>query len=99
MNVFLIFEWEVMKKKSKNDWNVLFVCALIANWLSERRYFWDFVRPACIGSARQSSKYEIDDIGFIFILIYLVIERVEEVSKTKSIKDKVEILSWYLSVI
>ncbi|CAF1312819.1 unnamed protein product [Adineta steineri] len=42
-----------------------------ANWLSERRYFWDFVRPACIGSSRQS-----------------IIERVEEVSKTKSNKEK-----------
>lgn len=42
-----------------------------ANWLSERRFFWDFVRPACIGSCRQS-----------------IIERVEEVSKTRSIKDK-----------
>jgi hypothetical protein len=42
-----------------------------ANWLSERRFFWDFVRPACIGSSRPS-----------------IIERVEEVSKTRSIKDK-----------
>ncbi|CAF3848944.1 unnamed protein product [Rotaria sp. Silwood1] len=42
-----------------------------ANWLSERRYFWDFIRPACIGSARQP-----------------IIERVEEVSKTRNIKYK-----------
>ncbi|CAF0918957.1 unnamed protein product [Adineta ricciae] len=42
-----------------------------ANWLSERRYFWDFIRPACVGSARQS-----------------FIDRVDEVSKTRSIKDK-----------
>jgi len=35
----------------------------IANWLSERRFFWDFVRPACIGSARPSSKsIKIDKI-------------------------------------
>ncbi|CAF1134069.1 unnamed protein product [Rotaria sordida] len=40
-----------------------------ANWLSERRCFWDFIRPACIGSSRQT-----------------IIERVEEVSKTKSMK-------------
>ncbi|CAF4934073.1 unnamed protein product, partial [Rotaria magnacalcarata] len=27
---------------------------LKANWLSERRYFWDFIRPACIGSSRKN---------------------------------------------
>jgi hypothetical protein len=65
---------------------------LIANWLSERRYFWDFVRPACIGSSRQSSKCEVNKIRLYIYLLYLVIERVEEVSKTKSIKDKVNIM-------
>ncbi|CAF3421801.1 unnamed protein product [Rotaria socialis] len=44
---------------------------LKASWLSERRYFWDFIRPACIGSSRKN-----------------VIERVEELSRTKSIKYK-----------
>lgn len=68
------------------------VLRLIANWLSERRYFWDFVRPACIGSARQSSKYFMDIIILIFIFIYIVIERVEEVSKMRSIKYKVDII-------
>lgn len=38
-----------------------------ANWLSERRFFWDFVRPACIGSSRQSSKFKRDKINLIFI--------------------------------
>ncbi|CAF2858309.1 unnamed protein product [Rotaria sp. Silwood2] len=42
-----------------------------ANWLSERRCFWDFIRPACIGSSRQT-----------------IIERVEEVSKTRTVKYK-----------
>lgn len=41
------------------------------NWLSERRFFWDFVRPACIGSARHN-----------------FIERVEDVSRARSLKDK-----------
>ncbi|CAF3572845.1 unnamed protein product, partial [Rotaria sp. Silwood2] len=40
-------------------------------WLSERHYFWDFIRPACIGSCRQS-----------------IIERVEEISNTRSLKEK-----------
>jgi hypothetical protein len=40
-------------------------------WLSDRRFFWDFIRPACIGSCRQS-----------------IIERVEEVSNTRNLKDK-----------
>ncbi|CAF0730161.1 unnamed protein product [Didymodactylos carnosus] len=42
-----------------------------ANWLSERRYFWDFIKPACIGSCRQN-----------------IIERVEDLSKMKSLKEK-----------
>ncbi|CAF0951497.1 unnamed protein product [Rotaria sordida] len=42
-----------------------------ATWLSERHYFWDFIRPACIGSCRQS-----------------IIERVEEISNTGSLKEK-----------
>ncbi|CAF3339749.1 unnamed protein product [Rotaria sp. Silwood1] len=42
-----------------------------ATWLSERHYFWDFIRPACIGSCRQS-----------------IIERVEEISNTRSLKEK-----------
>jgi hypothetical protein len=61
---------------------------VVANWLSERRYFWDFIRPACIGSCRQASMI----IMCRFILIYLnflVVERVEEVSKTRGLKEKV----------
>jgi hypothetical protein len=42
-----------------------------AGWISERRFFWDFIRPACIGSCRQS-----------------IIERVEDVSHTRNLKDK-----------
>ena len=32
----------------------------LANWLSDRRYFWDFIRPACIGSCQQSSRMEAE---------------------------------------
>jgi hypothetical protein len=59
----------------------------IANWLSERRFFWDFIRPACIGSCRQSSKNMLKKITFIFFSS--VIERVEEVSNTRNLRDKV----------
>lgn len=41
------------------------------NWLSDRRFFWDFIRPACIGSCQQS-----------------IVERVEEVSKSRNSKEK-----------
>jgi len=61
----------------------------IANWLSERRFFWDFIRPACIGSCRQSSKNILKKIKFIYLFIFSVIERVEEVSNTRNLRDKV----------
>ncbi|UJR33843.1 hypothetical protein I4U23_021266 [Adineta vaga] len=40
-------------------------------WLTGRQYFWDFIRPACIGSCRQT-----------------IVERVEEVTNSRCIKDK-----------
>jgi len=61
----------------------------IANWLTERRYFWDFIRPACIGSCRQSGENVIKNIILISFVVFLVIERVEEVSNSRNLKDKV----------
>ncbi len=60
----------------------------IANWLTERRYFWDFIRPACIGSCRQSGENGIKNI-ILISFVFLVIERVEEVSNSRNLKDKV----------
>ena len=44
-----------MRCKNNENQRFFYSDSLLANWLSERRFFWDFVRPACVGSSRQSS--------------------------------------------
>ncbi|CAF3525702.1 unnamed protein product [Rotaria socialis] len=41
-----------------------------ASWLSDRRYFWDFIRPACIGSCRQSIIERVEEISNIHSVKY-----------------------------
>jgi hypothetical protein len=78
-----------MRKKASIIKTIFY--SLIAGWLSERRYFWDFIRPACIGSCRQSSKNVLKKITYIYFVFCLVIERVEELPDTRSLKNKVNV--------
>ena len=88
-NAFFAFVWKVKRSRMvticfKSHCNSSF----LANWLSDRRFFWDFIRPACIGSCRQTSRRILQGVSAMDF-VSLVIERVEDVSKARSLKEKV----------